>query len=927
MTVKFDGQVEPLIHPLIEDQFPEFYHEEGPVFVEFVKQYYKWLETESFVRKDYISPDKSTICVSYGNSQVVGKATSFNSTFSAGDKIAIKRGIGAEDEDYSIFTIKSISNNSHLVLEDDCLDKLDFECGGTNYAQVKYKPNPTYYNRRLLDIIDIDKTIDDFIVYFKQQFLNNIQLDTQTSTKTLVKNSLDLYRSKGTERGLKLLFRIAYGIDADIYYPHTDLFRLSDGDYFEPKYLEFNPTESSVLLANKEIRGVTSGATAFVDSVIRRTVNNKIIDVAYISAIFGNFQTGELVISTDGDVTLALAPTIIGSLNSIVLPESGQGTTFQVGDILDVKSNKGIESKAVVSKLANAVGVISVTLEDGGYGYTGNATAEVSNLVLTISGVNPNIVFYTSNAYIKNKNYFNVGEQAIQPKALITYNTANDSFTTENVYSYHANGDVDGTGYIYTIREANSTAGELAVSIISGNLETGNAIYTESNAVTANVNGYDDLTAVANVMGTLGNVVAYVNVTSGSTFIEGERVTSIYSNGYIGAVSLSGGVGTIQLTNNDGIYAPGLSVTGANSGTVANIENLTVSVGVKDVGNTFIATNNNYIYFSEGANGTVNGLSNGAGFGFGVSNNLLYTEVIEVDETEVIEPYANVALDAGQYNITAEITCNLINFPIYVVLDINSYTIGKVQALASINPGTGYNILPVVKLVDNITYQFRYQEGFVLDISNTSGPFTVGEVITQEATNGRGLVIEATNTALTIENLRFYPNNMFIATTNSTTVISGNNSGSTANIDLVRDIASDHLGYNAEFSLSAGISNNAVTELRLIDSGFGFVDGETVNVYSNSESLFGSANVSTHGTGEGFYKDSGGFLSDVKKLQDGNYWQQFSYEIRSSMALDKYEDVLRQVMHVAGVSIFSNLINQSTSDFDMSVSNTTIITE
>jgi hypothetical protein len=35
------------ISDFIEQQFPEIYREEGPFFVEFLKQYYTWLETDS----------------------------------------------------------------------------------------------------------------------------------------------------------------------------------------------------------------------------------------------------------------------------------------------------------------------------------------------------------------------------------------------------------------------------------------------------------------------------------------------------------------------------------------------------------------------------------------------------------------------------------------------------------------------------------------------------------------------------------------------------------------------------------------------------------------------------------------------------------------------------------------------------------------
>ena len=39
--------IEKLISPFIESQFPQFYQEEGPIFIEFMKAYYEWMETEN----------------------------------------------------------------------------------------------------------------------------------------------------------------------------------------------------------------------------------------------------------------------------------------------------------------------------------------------------------------------------------------------------------------------------------------------------------------------------------------------------------------------------------------------------------------------------------------------------------------------------------------------------------------------------------------------------------------------------------------------------------------------------------------------------------------------------------------------------------------------------------------------------------------
>jgi len=61
--------IEKTISNLIERQFPSYYREEGPVFVAFVTEYYKWLETTNqalyFSRNYYDLKDLDTTLDSF----------------------------------------------------------------------------------------------------------------------------------------------------------------------------------------------------------------------------------------------------------------------------------------------------------------------------------------------------------------------------------------------------------------------------------------------------------------------------------------------------------------------------------------------------------------------------------------------------------------------------------------------------------------------------------------------------------------------------------------------------------------------------------------------------------------------------------------------------------------------------------------------
>jgi len=59
---------------------------------------------------------------------------------------------------------------------------------------------------------------------------------------------------------------------------------------------------------------------------------------------------------------------------------------------------------------------------------------------------------------------------------------------------------------------------------------------------------------------------------------------------------------------------------------------------------------------------------------------------------------------------------------------------------------------------------------------------------------------------------------------------------------------------------------------------------------------------------DGFYLNTDGFLSADKKLQDGDYYHNFSYEISSEKSLNDYSDTLYRVAHPAGMQLLAKFV-------------------
>jgi len=332
----------------------------------------------------------------------------------------------------------------------------------TKYYEWMEQPNNAIYHaRRLPEYKDIDETVDDFVLNFKKKYLQGIQLDTAAKTRTLIKHSLDLYRSKGTERSVDLFFRAVFGAPAEVYYPGEDVFRLSDGNWVRPTYLEVTSSDFNTEFVGKIVQGVNTKATAFVERYIKRKIKSKYIHVFYISAIQGEFETGELL--TLPGSALKGIPSVIGSTTTLQIIIGG--SDFKIGDIVDFTSDNGVQGKARVANVSNLTGTVTYDLLDSGWGYSTNSQVLISNKVLYLSNViaNPNVTDFS----------FEIFETIKQPMADVTLINANNTLSLVNnslLFTYYSNGVVAGKGRVLNYTANGSTNGVVYVAEVQNTL-------------------------------------------------------------------------------------------------------------------------------------------------------------------------------------------------------------------------------------------------------------------------------------------------------------------------------------------------------------------------------------------------------------------------------------------------------------------------
>lgn len=244
-------------------------------------------------------------------------------------------------------------------------------------------------NRQMFEFRDIDQTPEEFVKYFRNVFLRELSYDTATDDRYVIKHILDFYRSKGSPASIKLLLRLLFNVDAEVYFPGKDVLRASDSRWIKPTYVEVVSSPRSVGYVNKRVFGSISGASAFVEAVITKRVNNRLIDIIYLSDTVGTFVYGD-VITDDG--TLIGAPKVIGSLSGVTVQQNNVGGNA-VGDIFNVVSNTGINGTVRVTSVINRTGAVEFSINDGGYGYTTDDRSKVYVSDIVVLRDNTNTVF------------------------------------------------------------------------------------------------------------------------------------------------------------------------------------------------------------------------------------------------------------------------------------------------------------------------------------------------------------------------------------------------------------------------------------------------------------------------------------------------------------------------------------------------------
>lgn len=234
------------------------------------------------------------------------------------------------------------------------------------------------------DAPDVDESVDLFVEFFTNQYLNNFPIDlaksadgNDVSKEALIKNIRDFYQTKGTEASYKFLFNLVFGVDVSTYLPKTDILIASGSEYIRQSSIKVtNSLGDDIFKATNQIItqiDSTNGQTkakARVERIILTREGSFDIAELYINNIEGNFEVGlPIRFSFGGELFEEIYTySVITNVNV-----STAGTGYQVGDTVNITySNSeasGVGATAEVSRVGNDGDIKSVRIINSGVGY------------------------------------------------------------------------------------------------------------------------------------------------------------------------------------------------------------------------------------------------------------------------------------------------------------------------------------------------------------------------------------------------------------------------------------------------------------------------------------------------------------------------------------------------------------------------------
>ena len=226
--------------------------------------------------------------------------------------------------------------------------------------------------RNLEDIRSIDRTLDEFVSKFKTELAAIFPTHDIPNERVFLENISDFYNSRGSVESYKLLFRILFNKDSDIFYPSTQILKASDGKWTQEKSLF--------------VKAISGNLFALKGQIIKLKTSKKILDIFSPNVVLYRNDVYEVFIDKQYYNDIVIGDTVeFNGATGIILPcpvkykITKEGAGFEVGSIYNLPTATGNGSTVKITRVGSFGEIKSLQIIGFGLDYESDFYAQLSN--------------------------------------------------------------------------------------------------------------------------------------------------------------------------------------------------------------------------------------------------------------------------------------------------------------------------------------------------------------------------------------------------------------------------------------------------------------------------------------------------------------------------------------------------------------------
>lgn len=316
------------------------------------------------------------------------------------------------------------------------------------------------------------------------------------------------------------------------------------------------------------------------------------------------------------------------------------------------------------------------------------------------------------------------------------------------------------------------------------------------------------------------------------------------------------------------------------------------------------------------------------------ANTEVYAVLTDIETVNLIvdeiTPHLATALNAADYEANASMSGSAspvtINTPLNQAFDTSGIDIGKIQIFENFNPGQNYDFDVFARAKDDVISKFQ-KRGQVVRLTTPAqaAVFSVGETIVEQSTSTTAQVTSIDSA----QGLLYILPNSWNGFSGSSDIIRQVNNDVFSITGVSDDYSSRVYGDNAVIDAKVEFELGYINEVAITNSGFSYVDGDEGTLRDpNDESIVlasGTIEANEQGKNKGYWKDFSshinGYITQTAnsaaidsyynsgmRIQDSDFYQEYSYQIKSTLDKSQYEKLLKENVHLAGAKMFGDFI-------------------